>query len=90
MRIFMHLFIWPLIIVVALAVLVVVAGQSSWLRGTPPADLGVHNGKLKPPSATPNSVSSQAALYPDHPQHQYAGIAPLAVQGARPRWRGSR
>ncbi len=78
------MFTWLLIIVVSLAVLAVVAGQLGWLQGTPPADLGVHDGKLKPPSATENSVSSQAALYPDHPQRNYAGIAPLAVQGNGP------
>ena len=77
----MHMFTWLLIIAVSLAVLAVVAGQLGWLQGTPPADLGVHNGRLKPPSATENSVSSQAALYPDHPQRKYADIAPLAVQG---------
>ena len=77
----MHMFTWLLIIAVSLAVLAVVAGQLGWLQGTPPADLGVHNGRLKPPSATENSVSSQAALHPDHPQRKYADIAPLAVQG---------
>jgi uncharacterized protein (DUF1499 family) len=30
---------------------------------------------------TPNSVSSQATLYPDHPQHDYASIAPLQFTG---------
>ena len=49
--------------------------------GQAPADLGVHDGKLKAPSATPNSVSSQAALWPDHPQRAYAEIAPLKSQG---------
>ena len=44
----------------------------------------MHDGKLKPPSTTENSVSSQAALYPDHPQRHYADIAPLAVQGNGP------
>src|SRR5438093_230261 len=41
-------------------------------------------GKLKPPSSTENSVSSQAALYPDHPQRSYADIAPLALKGDGP------
>ncbi len=77
----MHIFAWLLIVVVALAVLTVAAGQLGWLQGTPPADLGVREGKLKPPSATENSLSSQAVLYPDHPQRRYADIAPLAVQG---------
>ena len=80
----MHLFAWLFIVVVALAVLAAAAGQLGWLQGTPPVDLGVHDGKLKPPSTTENSVSSQAALYPDHPQRHYADIAPLAVQGNGP------
>ncbi len=50
------------------------------LRGRQPTDLGVHNGRLKPPSPTPNSVTSQAALYPDHPQRAYAEIAPLPLK----------
>ena len=75
------IFAWLFIIVVSLALLAVAAGQLGWLQGTPPADLGVRDGRLKPPSNTENSVSSQTALYPDHPQRQYANIAPLAVQG---------
>jgi len=84
MRIVMHIFAWLLIIVVSLSAVVVIAGQSGWLQGTPPNDLGVREGKLKPPSATENSVSSQAVLYPDHPQRRYADIPPLAVQGDGP------
>lgn len=71
-----------LLIVIALAVLVaVLAGQLGLFRGDKPDDLGVHDGKLKPPSSTPNSVTSQAALYPDHPQQSYASIPPLTVHG---------
>jgi uncharacterized protein (DUF1499 family) len=55
----------------------VVAVQTGALQGTPPTDLGVREGRLKPPSNTPNSVSSQAALYPEHPQRAYAAIEPL-------------
>lgn len=80
----MSILTWLLIIVVSLALLVVFAGQLGWLQGAPPVDLGVHDGRLKPPSDTPNSVSSQAAFYPDHPQRLYADIAPLAVQGSGP------
>jgi uncharacterized protein (DUF1499 family) len=54
------------------------------LQGTTPTDLGVHDGKLKPPSMTENSVTSQAALYRDHPQRNYADIAPLPLQGDGP------
>ncbi len=60
------------------ALLVVAAGQLGALRGTAPTDLGVRNGRLKAPSPTPNSVSSQAMLWPDHPQRLAAQIAPLA------------
>jgi uncharacterized protein (DUF1499 family) len=66
----------------ALAVVLPVAiGQAGLLRGHPPASLGVQSGKLAPPSTTPNSVSSQAELWPGHPQREYARIAPLAVAG---------
>ena len=51
------------------------------LRGSQPADLGVHAARLKPPSPTRNSVSSQAALYTDHPQRTYADIKPLPLKG---------
>lgn len=80
----MHIIAWLLIVVAALTALAVAAGQLGWLQGTQPTDLGVHEGKLKPPSATENSVSSQAALYPDHPQRSYAAIAPLALRGDGP------
>jgi len=72
---------WMLISPVALAALGVLAGQAGLLRGQAPGDLGVHDGKLKPPSGTPNSVSSQTALWPGHPQAAYARIAPLALAG---------
>lgn len=57
------------------------AGQLGFLAGTAPNDLGVKAGRLKPPSPTPNSVSSQSSLYPGHPQLAYANIAPLAYAG---------
>lgn len=69
---------WVLIGIVLLAVLAVLAGQLGLLRGSPPTDLGVREGRLKAPSNTPNSVSSQAALWPGHPQQAAAQIAPLA------------
>ena len=64
-----------------LVVLLLLAGRLGWLGGTPPTDLGVHEGKLKAPSSTPNSVSSQAALWPDHTQRERARIAPLPMPG---------
>ena len=67
-----------------LAVVVALVAQLGLLRGRMPTDLGARDGRLKPPSMTPNSVSSQAGLYPDHPQRAYAQIAPLPVQGSGP------
>ncbi|SFN99584.1 DUF1499 domain-containing protein [Nitrosospira briensis] len=72
---------WALIVVALVVITGLLAGQLGLLKGTPPADLGVHDGKLKAPSKTPNSVSSQAQLYPDHPQRTYADIAPLPLKG---------
>ena len=68
-------------IVVVLAIMLVIAGQLGVLKGKTPGNLGVKDGKLKPPSKTPNSVSSQANLYPDHPQKDYAAIEPLKFTG---------
>ena len=70
-----------LVVLVLVALAAVGAGQAGLLRGRDPADLGVRDGRLKAPSSTPNSVSSQAALYPENPQRAYADIAPLKLQG---------
>ena len=67
--------------ILVLAAALVLIGQLGYLRGQAPIDLGVREGRLKPPSDTPNSVSSQAELYPTHPQRAYASIAPLAFKG---------
>jgi uncharacterized protein (DUF1499 family) len=72
---------WAIIIIALLVIAGLLAGQLGLLKGTPPTDLGVHEGRLKPPSQTPNSVTSQASLYPDHPQRSYADIAPLPANG---------
>jgi len=69
------------VLVAGLLVMLLVAGQLGLLRGRVPTDLGVKNGRLKPPALNPNSVSSQATLYPDHPFRAYADIAPLAYTG---------
>lgn len=71
---------WLMVVVFLLVAVAAAAGQAGFLQGETPADLGVSGGKLKPPALTPNSVSSQAALYPDHPQRQFAEIAPLALR----------
>lgn len=59
----------------------IVAGQLGMFKGVTPNDLGVIDGKLKLPAVTPNSVSSQAELYPDHPQYNYSKIEPLQLVG---------
>jgi uncharacterized protein (DUF1499 family) len=70
-----------LLIVVVLGILLLMAGQFGLLRGKEPSNLGVMEGKLKAPSKTENSVSSQAALHANHPMQTYAAIAPLAYTG---------
>ncbi|MBL8301485.1 MAG: DUF1499 domain-containing protein [Ideonella sp.] len=75
---------WAVIVVVVLVIAVVLAGQAGLLKGRPPQDLGVRDGRLKPPSRTENSVTSQAALYPDAPQRAYAQIEPLPLRGDGP------
>ena len=72
---------WLLIGVVVLVLVAVLAGQAGLLRGTPPDNLGLCDGKLQPPSNTPNSVSSQTDLWPGHPQAEYARIAALPLVG---------
>ncbi len=69
------------VVVAAVAAAVLGAGQLGLLAGTPPTDLGVHGGQLKPPASTPNSVSSQAALHSGHPMQQAAMVAPLPLRG---------
>jgi uncharacterized protein (DUF1499 family) len=72
---------WTLVALAVLALLVWLAGRFGALRGQPPADLGVREGRLKAPARTPNSVSSQADLYPEHPMREYARIAALPASG---------
>jgi uncharacterized protein (DUF1499 family) len=72
---------WILGALVLLVLSVWLAGRLGALRGHPPADLGVREGRLKPPARTPNSVSSQADLYPQHPLREYARIAALPASG---------
>jgi len=65
----------------ALVLVVVLAGQLGLMQGRPPGGIGVRDGKLKPPSNTDNSVSSQARLWPDHPRREAAHIEPLPLVG---------
>ena len=68
-------------LVVGLPVMLLLAGQLGLLAGKTPKNLGLHGGRLLPPSKTSNSVSSQADLYPDHPQRVDASIAPFKYTG---------
>ena len=63
--------------VVVLVAVVLLAAQFGWLSGKQPTNIGVNNERLKPPSKTRNSVSSQAHLHTDHAQMPYASIEPL-------------
>jgi uncharacterized protein (DUF1499 family) len=66
---------------ITLGASVLIGGQLGLLSGKMPKNLGVTAGKLQPPSPSPNSVSSQANLYPEHPQKDYASISPLTYTG---------
>lgn len=68
-------------LILGVSALLLLAGQMGWLVGKTPSGLGVRNGRLKPPSLTPNSVSSQAQLYPENRQVSYAQIEPIAYTG---------
>ena len=81
MNLLQKIALWAVIALLTLGAALVMAGQLGLLRGSAPQDLGVKDGHLKAPSLTPNSVSSQAALFADHPQKDYAQIAPLAIPG---------
>ncbi len=75
---------WLLAGSAALVLLAVLVGQLGLMQGRPPGNMGVHDGKLKPPSNADNSVSSQAALWSGHPRRQAAHIEPLALVGDGP------
>lgn len=78
------IFYYSALILIGLSALVFLAGQLGFLRGTPRAVLGVSQGRLAPPASSPNSISSQAGLYPDHPQAAYAAIEPLRPEPGEP------
>lgn len=73
----MSILLWTLGGLLALAVIVLLAGQLGAFTGRPAAELGWRDGRLAPPSKTPNSVSSQARLHAGHPQLDYAAIDAL-------------
>lgn len=73
----MHFVIWIALAVVA----VLLAARVGVFSGKAPANIGVRDGRLKPPAKTPNCVTSQADLWPDANQREYARIAPITPQG---------
>ncbi|WP_338415190.1 DUF1499 domain-containing protein [uncultured Sphaerotilus sp.] len=68
------------LVLLGLVAAVLTGARFGLLNGQRPNDLGVTNGRLKPPSLTRNSVSSQARLFPGHPQQAYASIEPLPLR----------
>jgi uncharacterized protein (DUF1499 family) len=73
----MQLVFWIGLAVVA----ALLAARFGAFSGRVPSDLGVREGRLKAPSRTPNSVTSQADLWPDAPLRDHARIAPLPLAG---------
>ncbi|MEO6624601.1 MAG: DUF1499 domain-containing protein [Burkholderiaceae bacterium] len=71
---------WIGLVIALLACALVLAGQLGALAATMPQRQGVKDGKLVQPSRTPNSVSSQASLYPGHPQQAYAAMEPFRLK----------
>lgn len=68
---------WPRSGSAALLLTLAISAGSAFAQG-----IGVRDGRLQPPSLTPNSVTSQAGLYPNHPQRSYAEIEPLRFKGS--------
>lgn len=70
------------VIFLILPLLLLAVGQFGFLRGMPPSERGLRDGKLKPPSRTMNSVSSQAGAWPASEYAvEYAQIEPLRFSG---------
>jgi uncharacterized protein (DUF1499 family) len=66
-------------ICIILPLLLLAAGQFGLFKGRPPTEPGLREGKLKPPSRTQNSVSSQASFWPEGEYAvEYAKIDPIA------------
>jgi uncharacterized protein (DUF1499 family) len=70
------------VVFLILPLLLLAAGQFGLLRGSPPGERSLHDGKLQPPSRTSNSVSSQADLWPAAEYDvAYAKIEPIRFSG---------
>lgn len=72
---------WLVIAALVIALMAVVAGRVGWMSGRAPNDLGVKDGKLKRPSPTPNSVSSQARLWPEAAAFIEPLVVPAGLEG---------
>ncbi len=70
-----------LLVVVAVPVVAVVAGQLGAFRGRTPDGLGVKDGRLAPPATTPNSVTSQPRPEANRTLGYDPAIAPLRFTG---------
>ena len=71
-----------LIIFFLISAATILFAQLGLFSGIAPSDLGVTNGRLKPPSKNENSVSSQAEFfYQTDANVAYAKIAPLNYKG---------
>lgn len=68
-------------VVAALGLALLGAGRLGLFSGTVPTDLGVRDGKLKAPSSTANSVSSQARMHAESKPPASARINPLPLRG---------
>lgn len=77
----MNVLIYTVGAVAALVVALLIVARLGGLNGPAPVRLGVTEGRLKPPSKRPNSVSSQTHLFPGHPQAHFAQIDPLPMTG---------
>ncbi len=75
---------WFVIVLLVVTLAAVAAGQAGLLKGHPPTQLGVRDGRLQPPSTKPNSASSQAVLYPEHTMRAYASVSPYKLKGSGP------
>jgi uncharacterized protein (DUF1499 family) len=69
-----------LIVLIVAAAALLLAGRAGVFAGRAPADLGVRDGRLKPPSRTDNSVSSQAGLYAGEAAAR-AAVDPIRYRG---------
>lgn len=73
------------VILAATGVVLFFSARTGLFSGTAPADMGVLNNRLKAPSKTENSVSSQAELFSETDANvAYAKISPLKFQGDGP------